>query len=47
VDHDDVVALRQHSAAWRLLRADSAPLIISFLDDVFSPAASAASPPAS
>jgi flagellar motility protein MotE (MotC chaperone) len=35
MDHDDVVALRQHSAAWRLLRADSAPLIISFLDDVF------------
>jgi hypothetical protein len=35
MEHDDVAALRQHSAAWRLLRADSAPLIISFLDAVF------------
>ncbi|MCV2488266.1 DUF3375 domain-containing protein [Geodermatophilus sp. YIM 151500] len=35
MEHDDVATLRQHSAAWRLLRADSAPLVLSFLDDVF------------
>ena len=33
--YDDVAALQRHSAAWRLLRADHAPLIISFLDEVF------------
>ena len=31
---DDVAALQQH-AAWRLLRADDAPLVISFLSRVF------------
>jgi hypothetical protein len=33
--YDDVAALQRHSAAWRLLRAANAPLIISFLDEVF------------
>lgn len=33
--YDDVAALQRHSSAWRLLRADHAPLIISFLDEVF------------
>jgi hypothetical protein len=35
VQYDDVAALQRHSAAWRLLRADHAPLIVSFLDAVF------------
>ncbi|TQN42099.1 uncharacterized protein DUF3375 [Blastococcus colisei] len=33
--YDDVAALQRHSSAWRLVRADHAPLIISFLDQVF------------
>ena len=33
--YDDVSALQRHSAAWRLVRADHAPLIIAFIDDVF------------
>jgi hypothetical protein len=32
---DDVAALQRHHAAWRLLRADHAPLVVRFLDDVF------------
>jgi len=32
---DDIDALRQHSPAWRLLRADNAPLVLSFLGRVF------------
>lgn len=35
MNHDDVEALRRDNAAWRLLRADSAPLILSFLGRVF------------
>jgi hypothetical protein len=35
VQHDDVDALRRTSAAWRLLRADTAPLVLSFLGTVF------------
>ncbi|MBD5785345.1 DUF3375 domain-containing protein [Cellulosimicrobium terreum] len=33
--HDDVEALRRSSAAWRLLRADTAPLVLSFLGTLF------------
>lgn len=33
--HDDVDALRRSNAAWRLLRADTAPLVLSFLGTVF------------
>jgi hypothetical protein len=32
---DDIDALRRHSPAWRLLRADNAPLVLSFLGRVF------------
>ncbi len=35
VDHDDLDALRRSHAAWRLLRADHAPLIIHVLGAVF------------
>lgn len=35
MQYDDVAALQRHSAAWRLLRADHAALIVSFLDEVF------------
>jgi len=35
VDYDDIERLRQDSAAWRLLRADHAALILSFLGRVF------------
>jgi hypothetical protein len=35
VKYDDVTFLREHSSAWRLLRADNAPLILSFLHRVF------------
>ena len=35
VDYDDIEALRQESAAWRLLRTDHAALILSFLGKVF------------
>lgn len=35
MDHDDLVYLRGNSAAWRLLRADTAPLILAVLGDVF------------
>ena len=32
---DDIIRLRANSRAWRLLRADSAPLVLSFLHRVF------------
>lgn len=32
---EDVAYLREHDPAWRLLRADNAPLILSFLHRVF------------
>jgi hypothetical protein len=35
VDFDDLDALRRHHPAWRLLRADSAALILGFLGQVF------------
>ncbi|MCI0687260.1 MAG: DUF3375 domain-containing protein [Sporichthyaceae bacterium] len=35
MDFDEVDRQRQHSAAWRLLRAEHAPLILSFLGRVF------------
>ena len=35
VTHDDIAWLRANSPAWRLLRADSAPLVLSFLHQVF------------
>ena len=35
MEHDDVQSLRRSSAAWRLLRADNAPLVLSFLGGVF------------
>jgi hypothetical protein len=33
--HDEIASLRSGSPAWRLLRADNAPLILSFLGRVF------------
>jgi len=35
VKYEDVTFLREHSSAWRLLRADNAPLVLSFLHRVF------------
>jgi len=35
MDHDTLDRLRQHHAAWRLLAADHAPLILSFLSLTF------------
>ena len=35
VNYDEIASLRKTSAAWRLLRADNAPLILSFLGRVF------------
>ncbi len=35
MEFDDVAFLREQDAAWRLLRADNAPLILSFLHRVF------------
>src|SRR4029077_11977448 len=35
VSFDEVAWLRDNSPAWRLLRADHAPLILSFLHQVF------------
>jgi hypothetical protein len=35
VQFDEIVAVRRTSAAWRLLRADNAPLVLSFLGRVF------------
>ncbi|MBB5868551.1 hypothetical protein F4553_001930 [Allocatelliglobosispora scoriae] len=35
MEFDDLEALHRNSAAWRLLRADNAPMILSFLASVF------------
>jgi len=35
VSHETLVSLRKNHPAWRLLRADSAPLVASFLHRVF------------
>jgi Protein of unknown function (DUF3375) len=35
LDYDEVSWLRGHSPAWRLLRAENSPLILSFLHQVF------------
>src|SRR6266700_380534 len=35
VSFDEVAWLRENSPAWRLLRADHAPLVLSFLHQVF------------
>jgi len=35
VDYDRIVALRQHSAAWRLMRADTAPVVLAILGRIF------------
>ena len=35
MDHDTLTRLRKQHAGWRLLTADSAPLIVSFLHDAF------------
>jgi hypothetical protein len=35
MDFDEISQLRRHSPAWRLLCADNAPLILSFLERVF------------
>lgn len=35
MEHDELAYLRSNSAAWRLLRADHAPLVLSFLGQVF------------
>src|SRR6202035_900927 len=35
VSFDDIAWLRANSPAWRLLRADSSPLVLSFLHRVF------------
>src|SRR5215475_6343880 len=35
MDFDELTVLRRNSSAWRLLRAENAPLILSFLGQVF------------
>jgi hypothetical protein len=35
VGFDEISWLRGNSPAWRLLRAENAPLVLSFLDQVF------------
>jgi hypothetical protein len=35
LEFDDVIWLRSNSGAWRLLRADNAPLVLSFLHRFF------------
>jgi hypothetical protein len=35
MQHEEIAALRARSPAWRLLRADNAPLVLSFLGRVF------------
>jgi hypothetical protein len=35
MDYQQLLALRQHHPAWRLLRADNAPLIAAFLAEAF------------
>ncbi|MCA1674304.1 MAG: DUF3375 domain-containing protein, partial [Actinobacteria bacterium] len=32
---EDVDGLRKHSSAWKLLRADNAPLVLTFLYRIF------------
>lgn len=35
MDYDDLTLLQRHHPAWRLLRADNAPLVLGFLGPVF------------
>lgn len=35
MQYEDISFLREHDPAWRLLRADNAPLVLSFLNRVF------------
>ena len=35
MDYDELVSLRANSPAWRLLRADNAPLVMSVLGRIF------------
>ena len=35
MDFEEISSLRKHSPAWRLLRADNAPLMLSFFEKVF------------
>ena len=35
MDFEEIAWLRSNSPAWRLLRADNAPLVLSFLHRVF------------
>lgn len=35
MDFDQLASLRRHNSAWKLLRADNAPLILNFLNRVF------------
>lgn len=35
MDFDRIAALRQHSAAWRLMRADTAPMVLAVLGRIF------------
>ncbi|MFE2972952.1 DUF3375 family protein [Streptomyces sp. NPDC059340] len=35
LDYDELVALRRHHAAWKLLQADNAALMLSFFNKVF------------
>ena len=35
MDHDQIAYLRMHSRAWRLLRADNAPLVLAVLGEIF------------
>jgi hypothetical protein len=35
MDYEEISSLRKQSSAWRLLRADNAPLVLSFLERVF------------
>ena len=35
MDFEEIAWLRANSPAWRLLRADNAPLVLSFLHRVF------------
>ena len=35
VDFERIVALRQHSAAWRLMRAETAPMVLAILGQIF------------
>jgi len=45
VQHAEIDQVRRHSASWRLLRADNAPLIISFWGASSSRKIFARSPP--